>query len=172
MGTNPTYRQVVAIGFFALEFRTLKCHAVLSRNFEHALGAIFGPFDLQTCRPREANMGGLVLTKGTRHLINHFCKEFSGGRLKNLREDNILASGTNIRVAFADPGNDLSVLTNNIKHSHSPRGDNKCLLPDDNSGGQPHLEVRWILFLNSILSPDNHKKIKDGILKVLFDNSY
>jgi hypothetical protein len=117
-------------------------------------------------------MGGLVLTKGTRHLIKHFCKEFSGGRLKNLREDNILASGTNIRVAFADPGNDLSVLTNIIKHSHSPRGDNKCLLPDDNSGGQPHLEVRWILFLNSILSPDNHKKIKDGILKVLFDNSY
>src|SRR6476659_10326406 len=108
MGTNPTYRQVVAIAFFALEFRTVKCHAVLSRNFEHALGAIFRPFDLQTW---EATMGGLVLTKGTRHLIKHFHKEFSGGRLKNLREDNILASGTNIRVAFADPANDLSVLT-------------------------------------------------------------
>jgi len=47
MGTNPTYRQVVAIGFFALEFRTVKCHAALNRNFENALGAIFPPLDLQ-----------------------------------------------------------------------------------------------------------------------------
>ena len=119
-------------------------------------------------------MGGLVLTKGTRHLINHFCKEFSGNRLKNLREDNILGSGTKIKDAFADPYVDLSVLTYIIKHGHSgrPVGDKRCLLPDDNSSGQPHLEARWILFLNSILIPDNHKKIREAIVKVLDDTSY
>jgi hypothetical protein len=47
MGTNLIYLQVVAIAFFALEFRTVKCHAVLNRNFENALGAIFHPADLQ-----------------------------------------------------------------------------------------------------------------------------
>jgi hypothetical protein len=47
MGTNLTYLQVVAIAFFTLEFRTVKCHAALSRNFGHALVAIFPPLDLQ-----------------------------------------------------------------------------------------------------------------------------
>jgi hypothetical protein len=47
MGTNLTYRQVVAIAFFALEFRTVKCQTALSKNFEIALGAIFQPLDLR-----------------------------------------------------------------------------------------------------------------------------
>jgi hypothetical protein len=106
-------------------------------------------------------------------LINHFQKEFSGGRLKNLREDDILGTGTKIRDAFADPNVDLSVLTYIIRHAHSGRSqDKKCLLPDDNSSGQPHLEARWILFLNSILSADHHKEIREAIVKVLLDNSY
>jgi hypothetical protein len=107
-------------------------------------------------------------------LIKHFQKEFSGNRLKNLREDDILGSGTKIKDAFNDPNVDLSVLTYIIKHGHSgrPVGDKRCLLPDDNSSGQPHLEARWIHFLNSILSPDNHKKIREAIVKVLLDNSY
>jgi hypothetical protein len=48
MGTNLTYPLVVAIAFFALEFRTVKCHAALSKNFENALGAIFQTLDLQS----------------------------------------------------------------------------------------------------------------------------
>jgi len=47
MGTNLTYPPVVAIAFFVLEFRTVKCHPVRGRNFENALGAIFQPLDLQ-----------------------------------------------------------------------------------------------------------------------------
>jgi hypothetical protein len=47
MGTNLTYPLAVAIVFSALEFRTLKCHAALSKNVESALGAIFQPLDLQ-----------------------------------------------------------------------------------------------------------------------------
>ena len=117
-------------------------------------------------------MGSLVLTKGTRHLIKHFQKEFSGGRLKNLREDNIDASGNKIRDVFAATYLDLSDLTNIIKHAHSGRGDKKCLLPDDNSGGQPHLEARWILFLNSILKKEHHKTIREAIVKVLDHASY
>jgi hypothetical protein len=46
MGTNLTSLLVVAIAFSALEFRTVKCHAALSRNFENALGAIIQPLDL------------------------------------------------------------------------------------------------------------------------------
>ena len=119
-------------------------------------------------------MGSLVLTKGTRHLIKHFQNEFKGSRLKNLREDDILGTGTKIRDAFADPNVDLSVLTYIIKHGHSgrPAPDKRCLLPDDNSSGQPHLEARWILFLNSILSADHHKEIREAIVKVLDDTSY
>jgi hypothetical protein len=120
----------------------------------------------------EAGMGGLVLTKGTRHLIKHFQNEFSGGRLKNLREDNILGTGTKIKNAFADSNVNLAELTYTVKHGHSGRGDKRCLLPDDNSSGQPHLEARWMLFLNSILYPDNHKKIREAISKVLDDTSY
>jgi hypothetical protein len=48
MGTNLTYPLVVAIAFFALEFRTVKCHAALSKNFENALAAIFQTLDLQS----------------------------------------------------------------------------------------------------------------------------
>jgi hypothetical protein len=47
MGTNLTYLLIVAIAFSALEFRTVKCQAALSKNFEIALGAIFQPLDLQ-----------------------------------------------------------------------------------------------------------------------------
>jgi hypothetical protein len=41
MGTYLIYPLVVAIAFFALEFRIVKCHPALSRNFENALVAIF-----------------------------------------------------------------------------------------------------------------------------------
>src|SRR5450432_3802139 len=97
----------------------------------------------------EVSMGSLVLTKGTRHLINHFRKAFSPPRLDQLRTDNILGTTTPIKAAFADASNDLLALSLNVKHNHSPRGDHKCLLPDDNSGGQPHLEARWIYFLSN-----------------------
>jgi hypothetical protein len=123
---------------------------------------------------REAGMGGLVLTKGTRHLIKHFQGEFSGGKLKNLREDKILGSGTKIVDAFDNSHVDLAVLTDLIRHGHSgrPDGDKRCLLPDDSSGGQPHLEARWMLFLNTILSAENHQKIREAIVKVLKNRSY
>jgi len=120
-------------------------------------------------------MGGLVLTKGTRHLIKHFQKEFKPPRLDQLRTDNILATGTPITDAFADKTNDLLWLTNNIKHGHSPRADKKCLLPDDNSGGQPHLEARWVYFLGNhanVLTPANHQIIRELISMVLNDTSY
>ncbi|SHG64372.1 hypothetical protein [Bradyrhizobium erythrophlei] len=120
-------------------------------------------------------MGSLVLTKGTRHLIKHFQKEFSPPRLADLRNDNILGTATAIKTAFADPNNDLLALTLNVKHKHSPRGDNKCLLPDDSSGGQPHLEARWIYFLSNnsnVLTPNNHQIIRGLISTVLNDTSY
>lgn len=120
-------------------------------------------------------MGGLVLTKGTRHLIQHFQKEFKANRLSDLRNDNILGTTIPIKVAFADSSFDLLGLTNTIKHNHSPRGDHKCLLPDDNSGGQPHLEARWMYFLGNnanVLTPTNHQKIRQLISMVLNDPSY
>jgi hypothetical protein len=177
MGTNLTYLQVVAITFFTLEFRTVKCHAALSRNFKNALVAIFQPLDLQkTCQSMEVSMGSLVLTKGTRHLIKHFQKEFRPPRLDDLRNDPIMGTATRIKDAFADSTNDLLWLTNNIKHPHSTRAsDHKCLLPDDSSGGQPHLEARWIYFLSNnanVLTPTNHQTIRGLISKVLNDTSY
>jgi hypothetical protein len=121
-------------------------------------------------------MGSLVLTKGTIHLIKHFQHEFKPPRLDDLRNDNIMGTGTRIKDAFANSTNDLLWLTNNIKHNHSPRaGDHKCLLPDDSSGGQPHLEARWIYFLSNnanVLTPANHQVIRGLISKVLNDPSY
>lgn len=120
-------------------------------------------------------MGGLVLTKGTRHLIKHFQKEFKANRLSDLRSDNILGTTIPIKDAFADNSMDLLALTNTVKHNHSPRGDHKCLLPDDNSGGQPHLEARWIYFLSNnanVLTPANHQIIRQLISMVLNDTSY
>ena len=53
-------------------------------------------------------MGGLVLTKGTRHLIEHLNKAFKENRLENLRDDDIHNQpGNRIRDAFANAGNDL-----------------------------------------------------------------
>jgi hypothetical protein len=116
-------------------------------------------------------MGGLVLTKGTRHLIKHFQQEFSGGKLNQLRRDNIDGSGTRIRDAFANPHLNLADLTDGVKHGHSRRADKRCLLPDDTTG-HAHLVIRWMLFLNSVLKPDHHKTIREEILKVLDDTSY
>src|SRR5258707_3380626 len=127
----------------------------------------------------EASMGGLVLTKGTRHLIKHLQKEFKGNRLDDLRNDPIDGTTTLIKDVFANGAVDLLWLTNNVKHRHSQRqnpADMKCLLPDDNSAGQAHLEARWIYFLtasnNNVLTPTNHQKIPDCISTVLNDNSY
>ena len=124
-------------------------------------------------------MGGLVLTKGTRHLIKHFQKEFKGNRLDDLRNDPIDGTTTLIKDVFANSAVDLLWLTNNVKHRHSQRqnpADMKCLLPDDNSAGQAHLEARWIYFLtasnNNVLTPTNHQKIRHCISTVLNDNSY
>jgi hypothetical protein len=123
-------------------------------------------------------MGGLVLTKGTRHLIQHFQTEFKGNRLNDLRNDPIMGTTTLIKDAFANGSVDLLWLTNNIKHNHSqrPPGDKRCLLPDDSSGGQPHLEARWLYFLTStnanVLSASNHQIIRRLISSVLADTSY
>lgn len=117
-------------------------------------------------------MGALILTRGTRHLIRHFNTEFKDARLRQLRRDTIDGSATRIVDAFDDATTDLSVLTQIVKHGHSGRGDKKCLLPDDNSNGQPHLESRWIHFLNSILTARNHQKIRKAIVDVLKDPSF
>ena len=123
-------------------------------------------------------MGGLVLTKGTRHLIKHFQKEFKGNRLAQLRTDNILGTTTPIKDAFANGAVDLLWLTNNVKHQHSPRpnNDHLCLLPDDGSVGQNHLEKRWLYFLTStnarVLTASNHQIIRMAISSVLNDPSY
>jgi hypothetical protein len=121
-------------------------------------------------------MGALVLTKGTRHLVAHFQTEFNGQRLNDLRNDYIMGTTTLIRDAFANGNVDLLWLTNNIKHAHSPRADHKCLLPDDGSAGQAHLEARWIYFLTSakinVLGSANHQIIRKAISTVLKDTSY
>jgi hypothetical protein len=120
-------------------------------------------------------MGGLVLTKGTRHLIKHFQKAFRPPRLNQLRSDNIRGTATLIKDAFADNTMDLLGLTNIIKHNHSPRGDHRSLLPDDSSSGQPHLEARWIYFLSNnanVLTPTHHQVIRGLISMVLNDPSY
>ena len=120
-------------------------------------------------------MGGLVLTKGTRHLIKHFQTEFRGNCLDDLRNDPIMGTATPIKDAFASANVDLLWLTNNIKHKHSPRKDNLCLLPDDMSVGQAHLELRWIYFLTytntNVLTPANHQIIRHAISSVLNDTS-
>src|SRR5260370_30977167 len=117
MGTNLTYLQVVAIAFFALEFRTVKCHAAPSRNFEHAWGAIFQPLDLQKRQSMEASMGGLVLTKGTRLLIKQLNQEF-GKHIDHYRQDNNNGTQTPISQLFADATQNLYTLTYNIKLKH------------------------------------------------------
>jgi len=107
-----------------------------------------------------------------------FQKEFKGNRLDDLRNDVIDGNTTRIKDVFANGNVDLLWLTNNVKHRHSQRlsGDKKCLLPDDNSAGQPHLEARWIYFLtasnNDVLTPTNHQKIRWLISTVLNDSSY
>ncbi|MCG2632994.1 hypothetical protein L6654_41255 [Bradyrhizobium sp. WYCCWR 13023] len=122
-------------------------------------------------------MGALVLTKGSRHLISHFNTEFKGNRLKNLRSDPIEGTSTLIKDVFANGNVDLLWLTNNVQHPHSQRTrDHKCLLPDDNSTGQAHLEVRWLYFLTSgntnVLTATNHQIIRQAISTVLHDTSY
>jgi hypothetical protein len=95
--------------------------------------------------------------------------------LKDLRTDNIYGTNIPIKSVFANLSMDLLGLTNIVKHGHSPRGDRKCLLPDDNSGGQPHLENRWLYFLGNnvnVLTPQNHQIIRQLISMVLNDTSY
>jgi hypothetical protein len=61
-------------------------------------------------------------SKGTRHLIKHFQKEFAGNRLKDLRTDNIDSTTIPIKTVFANSSMDLLGLTNIVKHAHSGRG--------------------------------------------------
>lgn len=119
-------------------------------------------------------MGALVLTKGTRKLIDQFTQEFSHPRLDDYRSDNIMGTTIPIAQAFADPSIDLLWLTRNVRHRHSPRGDNRCLLPDDTTG-HPHLEARWLYFLSNnpnVLTATNHQKIRKAISGALNDRSY
>src|SRR5215204_4048759 len=120
-------------------------------------------------------MGGLVRTKGTLHLVDHFNKEFRGNKLDDLRTKNIDLTTTPIKSVFEDAaGLNLLELTTIVKHSHSHHPQKKCLLPDS-FAGHNHLEKRWLYFLGNhlnVLQPANHIKIRRAIYKVLDDNTY
>jgi hypothetical protein len=109
--------------------------------------------------------------------MKHFNKEFKGTRLDDLRTSTVLGKTDKIKDLFANGNVDLLWLTENVQHGHSPRNkDKKCLLPDDESNGQPHLEARWIYFLTetnlNVLTNTNHQKIRTAISAVLSDPSY
>jgi hypothetical protein len=148
---------------------------VQKKNIENALAATIQitDFQISLLNQLEAEMGALVLTKGTRKLIKQLNQEFNKF-LTHYRNDNILGTTTPIAAAFANPNVDLLWLTLNIKHAHSPRNDKLCLLPDD-ATGHPHLEKRWIYFLSNhanVLTQNNHKAIRAAISNVLNDSSY
>lgn len=119
-------------------------------------------------------MGALISTIGTRLLCEHFSNVAFKRRIHDLRHDpNMNSPDTTKKIKdyFKDQNYDLLRLTNEMKHAHSGHGAKKCFLPD-NSSRSPHLEARWLYFLDvtkeipgkfNVLTPVNHAKIKKAI---------
>jgi hypothetical protein len=123
-------------------------------------------------------MGALISTVGTRYLVNHLNRAFSSPRIEQLRSDppkvaptgSALPAGSLIMDYFNDNTIDLLWLSQQLKHDHSRRGDNKCFLPED-MGRSTKTEQRWVYFLTktnpNVLTQANHDLIRKAIFRAL-----
>ncbi|MCA6103814.1 hypothetical protein ACVIHI_001637 [Bradyrhizobium sp. USDA 4524] len=117
-------------------------------------------------------MGALIRTVGTRMLIQHFNHEFCGSRLNDIRTQHPMVDPKNQLIQeYFKTDKDLLWLTNNIKHGHARRPDNKCFLPVKNKDkAAPNAISRWTWFIDKAnisgldaLTAANHVAVCDAI---------
>ena len=114
-------------------------------------------------------MGGLIMTKGTRRLKNHYNEEFSTW-IAFYRQPDI--------VTIFDRGNtDISIwkdVVNYITDPNSPANghtsdpEDPTLLPQKDPGHK-HLRRRWKFFLEKILTQANQNLLADKVHAALTD---
>ena len=115
-------------------------------------------------------MGALIRTKGTIRLARHFSEEFSIFMP-------VYRTNASLFDTTATTWQDLLNVTNTLTDSHSPRTDQKCLLPPRHPMHK-NLETRWLWFLttgnagNGSLTLANHNAIADSIHQALIDSSF
>jgi hypothetical protein len=120
----------------------------------------------------EADMGALIMTKGTKRLVAHYNEEF-GTWIDFYRGPAILPrfkrAGANINI-WTDLVQTIKDLDNT--NDHTERADNLTLLPKKHKK-HVNLEARWKHFLQTVLTQPNQNKLADALNRALTDaNTY
>lgn len=123
-------------------------------------------------------MGALILTKGTRRLINHLSREFKNPRIDDYRSRADLFATSNVNGVASSHylhylcfGDDIQpgAPATGVPSANTPQfPHNRKLIPDPH-GAHPHLLKRWQYYLFYELQMDNHNKIRAAIHTALTD---
>jgi hypothetical protein len=111
-------------------------------------------------------MGGLIATKGTRRLINHFNTIFKKGNIDTTKT--IIQADPTLLGFFRDPGNNQTTIL-------SITDQNTYFFPKDPNGKHPNLLRRWRFFLQYDLStqgPDNHEELRAALWRGLAETNF
>jgi hypothetical protein len=118
-------------------------------------------------------MGALIMTKGTKRLVAHYNDEFD--TWIQFYRDHINVFDINSYAGNIDIWNDVvqnaaMVDPGSPGNGHSSAANAPTLLPPPHPKHQ-NLLLRWKYFLHVVLSPDNNKKLAQGIHDALKDKN-
>jgi hypothetical protein len=119
-------------------------------------------------------MGALIMTRGTKRLVAHYNDEFDTwiqfyrGNI-NVFDINTYG-GNRIRIWDDVVQNAAMVDAGSPGNGHSTAANAPTLLPPPHPKHQ-NLLSRWQFFLQTVLSPENNKKLAKGIYDALHDNN-
>jgi hypothetical protein len=109
-----------------------------------------------------ADMGALIMTKGTKRLVAHYNEEFDAW-IDFYRGPTILSKfrrgGANINI-----WNDLvqTIQDSSTTNDHTDRPDHLTLVPKKHRKHQ-NLEARWKFFLQTVLTQSSQNKLADHL---------
>jgi hypothetical protein len=102
-------------------------------------------------------MGGLIMTKGTRRLMNWYNNHcFDQNSLPQVRQKILQNPGNGLYSLFATPAGNMPVIQ---QITHNPAGA-QIFLPPYDPQHHPHLLIRWDYYLGSILTNVNHELLR------------